>query len=111
MRRDTEMTTIQFGELNLQDQQLDNTGITLNIPINILEFTSNKTTEPEQILSQRQIRLIISAMGLYVLHDDDWGVLIDCFNSNLSNLKNIADKIIDKYDGNISAFLEYQQFS
>ena len=111
MRKDREMTTIQFGELNLQDQQVENAGITLNIPINILEFTSKKTIESEEVLSQQQIRSILSSMGLYVLHDDDWGILIDSFNSNLSDLKNIADKIIDKYDGNISVYLEYQQFS
>jgi len=111
MRSDREMTTFQFGKLNLPDQQLEDAGITLNIPINILDFTSNKTIETQETSNHQQIRSILSAMGLFCLHDDDWGVLIDCYNSNLSDLKKIADKIIDKYDGNISVFLEYQQFS
>lgn len=111
MRRDRKMTTFQFGELRLKDRQLEDVGIILNMPINILEFTSNKTIEPEESASHQQIKSILSGMGLFCLHDDDWGVLIDCFNSNLLDLKNIADKIIDQYDGNISVFLEYQQFS
>lgn len=111
MRSDREMTTFQFGELSLQDQQLEIAGIRLNIPINILDFTIHKTTEPEEASSQKQIKSILSGMGLFCLHDDDWEVFIDCYNSNLVDLKTIADKIIDKYDGNISVFLEYQQFS
>lgn len=111
MRRDREMTTFEFGGLSIQNQQLEDAGIKFHIPINFLDFTTNKTTESEEASTQNQIRSILSGMGLYCLHDDDWGVLIDCFNSNLSDLKNIADKIIDKYDGNISVFLEYQQFS
>lgn len=111
MRSNREMTTFQFCKLNSQDQQLENADITLNISINLLEFTNNKTTEPEETYSHQQIRSILSAMGLFCLHDDDWAILIDCYNSNLSDLKKIAEKIIDIYDGNISVFLEYQQFS
>ncbi|HEY9804006.1 MAG TPA: hypothetical protein V6D25_26975 [Leptolyngbyaceae cyanobacterium] len=111
MRRDREMTTFQFGELRLKNRQLEDAGITLNMPINILEFTIKKTIETEETSSHQEIRSILSAMGLFCLHNDDWGVLIDCYNSNLSEIKVIADKIIDKYDGNISVFLEYQQFA
>ncbi|BAY40562.1 hypothetical protein NIES2111_49480 [Nostoc sp. NIES-2111] len=110
MRSDQEITTFQFGKLTLQVQQFENTGLTLNLP-NIVHFTSNTNIENEEVLSQQQIRLILSGMGLFSLHKDDWGILIDCFNSNLLDLKNIAEKIIDTYDGNISIFLEYQQFS
>ncbi|WP_190466993.1 hypothetical protein [Anabaena azotica] len=111
MRSDRKMTTFQFGEFSIQDQPLEIASITLNIPINILDFTSNKTIETEEITSHQQIRSIVSGMGLFSLHDDDWGIFIDCYNSNLSEIKAIADKIIDKYDGNISVFLEYQQFA
>lgn len=111
MRSNREMTTFEFSKLNLQDQQLEDAEIKLNILINLIKFTSNKTTEPEEKSSHQQIRSILSAMGLFCLHNDDWGILIDCYNSNLSDLKKIAEKIIDIYDGNISVFLEYQQFS
>jgi hypothetical protein len=110
MRSDKEITTLQFGKLTLQDQQFENTGIILNLP-NILHFTNNTNIEDEEVCSQKQIRQILSGMGLFSLHEDDWGILIDCYNSNLSDLKNIADKIVNIYDGNISIFLEYQQFS
>ncbi|BCL35368.1 hypothetical protein [Nostoc sp. MS1] len=110
MRSDKEITTFQLGKLTLQDQQFENTGIVLNLP-NILNFKSSINIANEEVSSQKQIRQILSGMGLFSLHEDDWGILIDCFNSNLSDLKNVAEKIIDTYDGNISVFLEYQQFS
>jgi hypothetical protein len=110
MRNDKEMATFQFGKLTLQDQQFGNNGITLNLS-NILDFTNNFNIGNEEVPTEQQIRRILSAKGLFCLHEDDWGIFIDSFNSNLSDLTSAAERIIDVYDGNISVFLEYQQFS
>ncbi|WP_414756568.1 hypothetical protein [Anabaena sp. CCY 9910] len=63
----------------------------------------------QEILTYEQIKHILPEMGeLYYLHNEDWKIFIDCFNGNLSALKEAAKEIIDKYDGNISVFLEYE---
>lgn len=109
VRGNKEMASFQFRKLRLQEQQLQIAGISLNIPPEFSGIRQDVDDVPKERLNEEQIKYILERIGdLYCLHKEDWGSFINCFDSNLSDLKIAAAKIIEKYDGNISLFLEYE---